>query len=45
MRWKIFSPKGKTVIIRAESFNEALQKARLRDPSFCCGYVVEDDEE
>lgn len=45
MMWRIFSPKGMSILVRAETFNEALKKARMRDESFCAGYVVDDGEE
>lgn len=29
--------------IRARSFDEALKKARLRNPKYCGGYVADED--
>lgn len=29
--------------VRARSFDEALKKARLRNPGYCAGWVVEED--
>lgn len=41
MKWKIFKSATEFVIVRAESFDEALKKARMLDPHFCGGYVIE----
>lgn len=30
------------VRVRARTFDEALAKARLRDPGYCAGWVVEE---
>lgn len=43
MKWKIFKSVEEYVIIRAASFDEALEKARKIDKSYCAGYVVDDD--
>ncbi|MBQ9211053.1 MAG: hypothetical protein IJ153_05595 [Clostridia bacterium] len=32
------------VRVRARTFSEALEKARLRDPGYCAGYVADDDD-
>lgn len=47
MKWKIYklrNGKEEYVIIRADSFDEAIAKARKIDKSYCAGYVVDDDE-
>lgn len=45
LKWKIFKNATDYVIVRANTFNEALKKARQRDPEYCGGYVVDDDED
>lgn len=44
LTWEIIVSGMPDIRIRARSFSEALEKARLRNPGYCCGYVVEDDE-
>ena len=41
MKWKIFKSAEEYVIIRADSFDEALAKARKIDKAYCAGYVVD----
>lgn len=43
LTWKIVGPHLPDLIIRARSFDEALKKARLRDPNYCGGYVIDED--
>lgn len=43
MKWKIYklcNGKEEYVIIRADSFDEAIAKARKIDKAYCAGYVV-----
>ena len=42
-KWKIFKSAEEYIIIYARSFDEALAKARLRDPAYCGGYIVDDE--
>lgn len=42
MIWEVIGPNLPPLRIRAESFDQALRRARLRDPGYCAGYVVED---
>ena len=42
MIWEVIGPGLPPLRIRAESFGQALRRARLRDPGYCAGYVVED---
>ena len=42
MTWEIIGPDLPPVRIRAETFDQALKKAKLRHPDYCAGYVVED---
>lgn len=42
MQWKIFKSEDDFVIVHADSFDEALKKARRIDPAFCGGYVIEE---
>lgn len=42
MIWEIVGPGLPPVRVHAGSFGQALQRARLRDPGYCAGYVVED---
>lgn len=46
LRWRIFKAGNieDSIIIYAESFDEAIKKARLRDPNYHGGYVEDDDE-
>ena len=44
-RWKIFRGVDDYVIIRARTFSEALAKARMRDPEYNSGYMLDDDED
>ena len=39
MFWIIVGPDVPDVKIKADSFDEALRKARLRDEDYCGGYV------
>lgn len=41
-KWKIYKSPKTFIIVRAESFDEALKKARRIDKNYCGGYVVED---
>lgn len=43
MKWKIFKSEKEYVIVRADSFDEALAKARKIDKAYCAGYVVDDE--
>lgn len=43
MVWEIIGPNLPTLRIHAETFSEALKKARLRDPKYCAGYAADDD--
>ena len=44
--WKITGPGGLPDLwIFARSFDEAIRKARKRDPRYCGGYVVSDVDE
>lgn len=42
MKWKIFKSSTDFVIVRAESFDEALKKARRLDPRYCGGYLLDE---
>ena len=43
--WVIMGDAGMPVLrILARSFDEALAKARLRDPRYCAGYVADDED-
>lgn len=42
MIWEVIGPGLPPVRVHADSFDRALQRARLRDPGYCAGYVVED---
>lgn len=44
LTWIIIGPNLPELKIRANSFDEALKKARLRNPNYCGGYVSEDEE-
>ena len=41
MKWKIYKSRTDFVIVRADSFDEALKKARRINPDYCAGYVYE----
>lgn len=43
LTWIIFGGGLPPIKIQAGSFDEAIAKARLRDASYCGGYVVDDD--
>ena len=43
LTWEITGPNLPALRIRARSFDEALEKARIRDRNYCGGQVVEDD--
>ena len=45
MKWKIFKSATDFVIVQAESFDEALKKARRLDPNYCGGYILDDEEQ
>ena len=43
--WVIMGDAGMPVLrILTRSFDEALAKARLRDPRYCAGYVADDED-
>lgn len=42
--WVIVGPDLKDVRVRARSFDEALAKARLRDPGYCAGYAADNED-
>lgn len=44
LTWEIIGGGLPPVRVRARTFSEALKKARLRDPNYCGGYVVDDDD-
>lgn len=44
MKWKIFKSATDFVIVQAESFDEALKKARRLDPRYCGGYILDDEQ-
>lgn len=44
-RWKIFRGVDDYIIVRARTFGEALAKARMRDPEYNSGYMLDDDED
>ena len=43
LTWVIFGGWVPDLKIRARSFDEALEKARLRDSRYCGGYVADDE--
>lgn len=43
MVWKIIGAGLPDLRIHANSFDEALRKARMQDDRYCGGYVDEDD--
>lgn len=43
MIWEVIGPNLPPLRIHADSFGQALKKARLRHPDYCAGYVVDDD--
>ena len=43
LTWEITGYNLPALRIRARSFDEALAKARIHDPRYCGGYVVDDD--
>ena len=45
MKWKIFKSATEFVFVQADSFDAALKKARLRDPAYCGGYMVDDEND
>ena len=45
LTWEMFGGKLPPIKVRANSFDEALKKARLRDPKYCAGHVVDDDDD
>lgn len=42
MTWEIVGPNLPLLRIRADTFSQALKKAKLRDPNYCAGYVADD---
>nr|DAF28528.1 MAG TPA: hypothetical protein [Caudoviricetes sp.] len=40
--WEMVGGNLPPIRVRARSFDEALKKARLRDPGYCAGWVVEE---
>lgn len=40
--WEIVGGDLPPVRVRARTFDEALAKARLRDPGYCAGWVIEE---
>lgn len=40
MKWKIFKSAAESIIVLADSFDEALRKARIIDPDYSAGYVI-----
>lgn len=40
--WEIVGGDLPPARVRARTFDEALTKARLRDPGYCAGWVVEE---
>lgn len=45
LTWEIIGPGLPAIRIKADSFDEALTKARLRDENYCGGYVVDEEGE
>ena len=43
--WKIFKNQSEYIIVHARTFSEALSRAKLHDPAYCGGYMVDDDED
>ena len=43
LTWVIVGAGVPDLKIRARSFDEALEKARLRDSQYCGGYVADDE--
>lgn len=43
LTWEIIGPNLPPVRIRAHTFGEALKKARMRDPGYNAGYVIDED--
>lgn len=43
LTWVIVGPGVPDLKIRARSFDEALEGARLRDSRYCGGYVADDE--
>lgn len=44
MIWVISGAKLPDIRIKAESFDEALEKARLRNKDYCGGYVADGEQ-
>lgn len=42
MKWKIFKTATEFIIVWADSFDEALKKARRIDKEYCGGYVIDE---
>ena len=42
LAWIIVGPGLPDIKVRARTFDEALTKARFRNPAYCGGYVMED---
>lgn len=43
LTWEVVGGGLPPIRVRARNFREALKKARLYNPNYCGGYVVEDD--
>ena len=43
LTWVVIGAGVPDLKIRARSFDEALEKARLRDSQYCGGYVADDE--
>ena len=41
--WEMVGGNLPPIRVRARSFDEALKKARLRNPGYCAGWVVEEE--
>lgn len=41
--WEMVGGNLPPIRVHARSFDEALKKARLRNPGYCAGWVVEED--
>lgn len=44
MMWVIIGAGLPALRVRADSFDQALKRARYIDPGYCGGYVDDDDE-
>lgn len=43
MTWVICGAGLEPIMVKADSFDEAIRKARLRDKRYCGGYVEDED--